>query len=383
MRTFNRHFVDLYPNWRDNRPQSYRLHVFDSASPLVVTYACGQNQAVAHFDDALREEAAGIWASERDYSLMSRVSFAIASHLSCLVVEKWDIFDPEDIMAEYDDIYDSPSPDTRQAIPDISSVPLYDELGNIVWFYDDAGNRIPRRSAVPAYPRTWCPVLLDLEKVNTLFSGTPIDNDEVDVGNDRPFLAAPTPYEAYPLFFSKNIGNVQAKGAVSQFRPLLNDLNNRLRDPSDTLLANIDSDGINLTCVEDANSQIYSNISHRIRYRPNEYLAVKGIVTGAAASADVSSAKGKTAGKKLVELCNVSLPHSRIGALLDNDNIDLSLRCENIYSVRIGALKDEFRNGASIHDEIVVKLANMWSDPSVLRPLRETLIVFRPEVCDL
>ena len=67
-----------YESWWESAPQSYRHPLLTGRTPAAVTLKYGQNREVCK--PFSTQTDAKLWARECDYSKLSRIAFALATH---------------------------------------------------------------------------------------------------------------------------------------------------------------------------------------------------------------------------------------------------------------------------------------------------------------
>ncbi|KAI5995892.1 hypothetical protein EDD15DRAFT_2195367 [Pisolithus albus] len=374
LRRLHQGFRTSWHAWVAAAPHSWKQDTFlTQNSPVGITLRYGQNQPVmvTRSLDADRLN----WDRDRNYSNIRQVSFSLATHISYLDVHHWRTIPEESITRVNPVLYDKPDDDPSRLPVDLHDLPLLDDDGFEINIYNEAGYRVPRRS-----PSTFdtCGALLDLRRVHELYQG-----DEDAYGH----VQNEVPYTVYPLAFTGNLGNVKASGIMPKFAGRVAQIDkgiSRHREDVDTPELEYDPDDDHLPlhrrspALHGISSQIYNSLSHRVRTEAKFHVVQLGMVTSALAGTTATTVSGRRHWNRRVEFCDHGLPHLRYAEKVSGDGQPQTLRFENTYVLDVSKLRPEFRNGSSIYDRVICPLLKTWSHPSIVSPIRDVLVAFRP-----
>jgi hypothetical protein len=240
-----------------------------------------------------------------------------------------------------------------------------------------------------------CGALLNLHSVHELFRSE--DDAHGNAHNKAPF-------DIYPLACTKTLGNIQSRSIMSHFLPHLTRIDNSVRPP----LIDGDEDGEDIdvdvrvhgaSILHGINSQVYNELSHRVRNEAKFHPVQLGMISAALSGTVAKGIASRRRWTQRLDQCNDSLPHERFNAKVSGNNQPQALRFENTYTLDVYRMKDRFRNGrlvscttvfifdphsdqlsSDIYDHVITPLLKTWSHPTVLSPIRDTIVVFKPDV---
>ncbi|KAG1721838.1 hypothetical protein EDB19DRAFT_1917044 [Suillus lakei] len=358
-------------DWADLIPLEWKEDGFlADHAPVGVTIRYGQNQPLI-INGALDVERRN-WDDDRNYSYIRQFTFSLATHMSYLDVQEWrNVLNNQ--RNEDDILYDKPNNDPMRAEVNLEELPLLDEEGFEVNVYNEQGFRVPRRAPVQF---STCGALLNLHSVHELFR-----SEEDAHGN----IHNKAPFDIYPLACTKTLGNIQSRGIMSNFLPHLTRIDNAVRPP----LIDGDEDGEDDVDVDvrvhgssvlhGINCQVYNELSHRVRDEAKFHPVQLGMISAALSGTATKTVASRRRWTQRLQQCNHSLPHERFNDKVSGNNQPQALRFENTYTLDVYRMKEEFRNGSDIYDHIITPLLKTWSHPTVLSPIRDTIVVFKPD----
>ncbi|KAI9430768.1 hypothetical protein H4582DRAFT_2103578 [Lactarius indigo] len=375
-----------YKDWVEKAPDSWKLDGFlKRHSPIVVTSRYGQNAAIALAGN--EDNEAESWDTERDYSKISYVTFALATSIECFHIHEWETIATETIREKYGaNIYDKQDKRGRQRVK-IETCPMVNEDGDKVAIFDRDGKRIPRRRALVDPDEPDCGVLMNLEKIHSLFN--PDQGYSADA--DKLFGQDLTKYDiinvdVYPLGFLRTAGNVQASGIPPCFYRAIAEINKSVCKEEDESSSESSwegsEEGGNMrsrggrSAVKPVSSQFYNYISHRVATRAGRLDSQQGTVTAALAGAFAQTDKEKATAKKKQAYCDQALPSDRFHTRIDRKDCPTCCRAELVYSVDVRALRSP--SGKFIFKKIIVPLARVWRQPDVRKVIKQHIIVLKP-----
>ncbi|KAI1782289.1 hypothetical protein LXA43DRAFT_1104341 [Ganoderma leucocontextum] len=246
-----------YDSWITEAPSYYRATMCGACVPVAFSSKHGQNRLID--GDAPRDLQRNFWARAVDHRYLSVYKVALALHIQCSEVGRWDPISSEEIIDNYgDELYDSSNPNSRSRINLDEFPDLFDDLHNEIPIYTPAGFPIPRRAAiVPDDGPSFCALLPYLPKSRSLFSSSSTlsvhDDDDEDAlevedaldfnsnfGDDNDLAPAcpshPTSHhdvalQVYPTAFIPSLGNWQSKGIIDPLVPLIRDITGGVKEP--------------------------------------------------------------------------------------------------------------------------------------------------------
>lgn len=249
----------------------------------------------------------------------------------CLKISQWRPKNPAAILQKHGRIYSSPDPDTRVEVEDLCTYPLEDENGKAIPIYTDDGIRIGRQIPMAYSTDKPCGLLLKLQDLHDLF----VSQDD-ELGNET----EPIRYEVYPQAFLRSHGHFQANGLMSGFRPIIDNINLKLRSGLDA-----EDEAHYPDALKGIACQGYNEAMHRIRPLAKFHDVQLGHITAAAAGTHASLDKDKLAGERCYRKCIPDLPHQRFAKKIDTPGLKRELRVENVYTLNVLAMAPNFRNG--------------------------------------
>ncbi|KAG2080366.1 hypothetical protein BD769DRAFT_1685099 [Suillus cothurnatus] len=315
--------------------------------PISVACRYGQNQPIASNDQhALRVEARN-WHHERDYTDIRYLSMAVATHISCMIVEDWVEVPINDILSIHDVVYNSPDPDIRRPV-DLHSLPLRErETKKEINIYNEEGRRIPRFYGRSRVDGPKCGLLVNLETIPQLFSSYVTHDEHLDLDADILDLDEEqgAKIKVYPQAFLRKFGHLQSDSILPHFKTFIRKVQaniargrrgrDRMDDSDDD--DDDDDDVVNRNLIPPAiiatGCQFYNEVSHRIRPNAGLHEVQQGRITSALSGA-YARGTGKHVHSAIMHNCRLSLPHQRYNNAIKLDNVPRDLRLENIYMVK-------------------------------------------------
>jgi hypothetical protein len=262
----------------------------------------------------------------------------------------------DEILAEHDNIYDSPNPVTRTLIEDLASYPMEDNLQEENKIYAEDGKQILRRTPI------WlngnedppvCPPLVNLRTIGQFFQDTDIlhhsSDDEGEFSRPKEFTDD-VKCTLYPQAYLKRYGQVQADGVSPYFLAAIKAINSAVGDTGAYQVSDDDdaepySEQYRLDPLKSHSCQIYKSVAHKLMERAGGLDAVKGDITGALAGSYARTGRTKAIAQKMLHACQTNLPHDRARRRLLPGNDRKSLRVENVYILYIQQMKRPYRKG--------------------------------------
>ncbi|KAI0323771.1 hypothetical protein GY45DRAFT_1376073 [Cubamyces sp. BRFM 1775] len=374
---------EWYPWWWDNAPEEYKDAIPPGRVPVAVVVKYGQNRKIC-IDTSKRLDAES-WSLQWDFSKLSRVAMAIATHYGATPVASWEERGVDDILARDEVLYTTSDVATREAIESLDEYDLLDADGVEIPIFNAEGRRIPRRLAIFDEPYTPCGILQDLSKVPSLFetgsgdidattfeietseSGRAILAEEVQVAGLICPHDTPT-YYLYPLFYSQNVGQWQASGIIAPLSSHVTKLNHDIAQHDH-----------HASAVVPVKSQCYNTLSHYTRESARDHIAQRGILTGAAGGSWADDNKTTNTATYLRGTCDQRDPHEHLADQVSRAD-DTHLRLENVYLFHMQRMAPKYRDGAQFYESVVFPLAQACRQPNVLASIKATSIVFKPDI---
>lgn len=269
-------------------------------------------------------------------------------HCSYLDVEEWHDVPEDNLLDAHEVLYDKPDTDESREQVDVRNLPLFDDDGCEVNVYSEEGLRVPRR--IPTLFRN-CGALLNLRSVHDLFASE--DNNEENARNSVPFYV-------YPVAFTKDIGNVQSHGLMTNFNRRFTLIDNAMRPhlPNDDEDENnsIAGDGpgpdgednpprLGSSVLHGINCQVYNELSHRVRDEAKFHPVQLGMISTAMAGTTAKKITAQRRWQHRLDQCNVGLPHERFVNKVSGNDQPQALRFENTYTLDVHRLSNDRQNG--------------------------------------
>ncbi|KIN94304.1 hypothetical protein M404DRAFT_940888 [Pisolithus tinctorius Marx 270] len=105
-----------------------------------------------------------------------------------------------------------------------------------------------------------------------------------------------------------------------------------------------------------------------------------GKITAAMTGSAATSFTGRSRWVSASDFCNRALPHQDFVDKVDGDDQPQTLRFENTYVLDVSRLDVAHRSGRYVYNHIVTPLLRAWAHPSVIQPIRDTVVAFRPNI---
>ncbi len=270
-------------------------------------------------------------------------------------------------------MYTTPDEDTREQVLDLEELPLLDEKMQEIPIFTLEGKRIRRRIAQLLVDDSGiarpCGLLQDLSLVHTLFDrATAPANRRGDDDYADPAADDPVALWLYPHFFSSQYGQWQADGVMNPALPFLNTINQTLRA----------HEGVGM-CIEPVRSQCYNTYAHETRASARLHVAQRGMLTATIGGAWEGNQKGARTAKNLFEQSDWSMPHERLEAQTDKV-ANTFLRLEEEFVFHITRFADEHQTGRAFFAQAIQPLVNSGKHNEVLKHLKTTMVVLKPQV---
>ncbi|KAG1772198.1 hypothetical protein EV702DRAFT_1048672 [Suillus placidus] len=361
----NRLMIDQYDKFVANAPADW----------LKDGWLQQHNQPIVSNDNHAHHVEAQNWNLERDYANVRYLSMAVATHISCEVVQGWVEVPVNEILSVHDVIYNSLDLDVRQPM-DLPSLPLH-EPGTQREI--EEGRHIPRFIGRTCINSPKCGILINLETIPQLFSSyvahdehLNLDADILDVKDgEGPSI------NVYPQAFLRKYGHLQSSSILPHFktfvkkvqalitrqqrRPRVDDNDDADDEADDEDDENEETNLIDTKQLAPAiiasGCQFYNEISHRVRPNAGLHEVQQGRVTSALSGA-YAQRSGKHVHTAIICHCGLNLPHEHYNNAIKMEKVPRDL---------------------SIYLDIIIPLARAWSRPHVSNNLHPHLSIFVPE----
>ncbi|KAH9845958.1 hypothetical protein C2E23DRAFT_716408, partial [Lenzites betulinus] len=376
--------VRLYPSWWAKAPASYKHPLLEGRVPAAVVLKYGQDRHVCNPPTAAND--AELWHRSCDFSKLSRVAFALATHYRVSPVQSWNAIDPQTIVNAHPVIYTTADPETREVVEDLANYPLHDGDEREIQVFGPSGRRIPRHSVTYFDPYEPCAVLQNLGVVSQLFASQPTHNniwtydedgaivrDRGPANQDEGEVDAmldgidPPSVHLYPMGFTRH-GQWQANGVIDPLRRHISAISRSLKQHEGGSAA-----------VEGIKSQCYNNIAHYTRHSARHHIAQRGVLTGTTGGAWAKTNKARATATALFASCSLSNPHTDLCGQLERAD-QTFLRFENVYTVHLQRLDPDNCTGRQLYLKVMMPLSSACAHPTVLDAIKATSKVFRPGV---
>lgn len=404
-----------WPGWVRASPLHWRDDKFIVLnSPLSAMIRYGQDEVVG--DMATLHEDAASWDRERDTRHCRSMWVALATHLRCDLlshsmftvltlasvdsakkVDRW-VNIPDEDLEHHGPLYDRWTSIDRQPV-DLATLPVLDEDGEEIPVFEESGRQIPRREAHTLDTRPPCGVLVDLANIRDFFDDPRgIDYMAEAQGSPAPAVIV----NAYRQGFLHSAGHVQVNAVPYPMVPLIADINASVA--IDAAAQDDDEDDedhvpLPLSAVSPVDCQMYNAVMHRVRGTASTHDAQRGDITAALAGSYSQGVTQKRTATRLIDSCNVRLPHENFRQIISHNGLEVGLRMECVHHIELTKLRDDRQSGAYVNPPIscftitddgrhcrciyvyiIVPIANTWSHPHLFSYLKDHIIVFRPRV---
>ena len=259
-------------------------------------------------------------------------------HSVCSVIY-WQEHDVYDILSSYDGrIYDSSNLETRHVVSaeDLNELELVDDKDNEIPIYTKDGYKLPHCLAAFDKNAPSHGVLVNLHNLRVLFPS----NDEYDnlFNEEAQFLT--TKYYVYPQAGLVTVGHFQADSLVHAFRPLLEDLNNKIMEHIDMQDIGTLKPIVGIAC------QAYNVVMHATCGRSAQHHDTqKGLITSTLAGVWASTYKTEQAAEHLRNKCSQGYPHEDFRQKISRNEISHNLHLENVFTIDVQSLPDDMQDG--------------------------------------
>jgi hypothetical protein len=214
-------------------------------------------------------------------------------------------------------------------------------------------------------------VLVDLKSVAALFEDLDepgdLEDDWMldDEGEVEPKPKRISNVSVYPQAFLRDYGHVQAKCGLNVTKPAIKAINRRFQEepiPEDDEEEDDteawgrqqeDEDGDSVEgmrsrpqpVVTATSAQMYNDILHRLATHAGALDVQKGKLTAALAGSYASGPKHVKTAETLQRYCDAKFPHDRFKERIRHADLPRSLRIESVYTINMGQLSEDARNG--------------------------------------
>jgi hypothetical protein len=217
-------------------------------------------------------------------------------------------------------------------LQELRNLPIEDDSGHEVPLYTADGFQVKRR--LGRFGNTPpLGVLINIATIDDLFKPNHADTTVYRHGNPGP--KKNPQLSVYPQAGLRSAGHFQASGLMTSFYPLIEAMNELLRDGEDARFP-----------VKGVACQGYNNVMHTTRgYGVQHHEAQQGLVTAAIGGQFACDQKGRAKCDTFSKSCNRALPHRIFDRKISNNAIKRDLRLENVYVIDMTAMREVDRSG--------------------------------------
>jgi hypothetical protein len=228
------------------------------------------------------------------------------------------------------------------SLDDLDNMEIMDAEGREIPIYSEDGYQIQHRLGQFKKSQEPHGVLLDLSRIQELFSP---DFDDDDFLGGVPGCVSPS-VSVYPQAGLRTAGHYQVDGLMTKFYPMIEQVNRpivverREEDGDDEV------DPSPHSPITGISSQGYNAVMHSTRGCSNQHHEAQlGMITNTLAGAWATSDSNKRIANGLKQRCEQILPHQTYAEKIQNREILRDLRLENVYFFNIQALPSMMQNG--------------------------------------
>lgn len=251
--------------------------------------------------------------------------------------DRWQSIPIPDLNRRNAPMYDSWDTDHRAPV-NLTTLDLIDDDGNEIQVFDKEGMRVRRRSPIFDGPPEPCALLVNLNGIREFFE------DPSNVEYDPDFEGrTPTPISvnAYRQSGFKAAGHIQVNAIPLPMVDIISNINATVASTfgEDDGSAD-DEDRSPFQCaVRGVDCQFYNAVMHRVRGTADTHDAQRGDVTAALSGSYAQGISQRRTATRLLEACNVRLPHQHFNHLINHTDLDTRLRVETVIHVDIKKLR--------------------------------------------
>ncbi|TCD63806.1 hypothetical protein EIP91_004928 [Steccherinum ochraceum] len=381
-----------FPDWLTWVAPSDRIPEWKNCLLIGCATCFGQNAPV-HLGVDTHDEEMMQWDADKPWNHIGIYAYDLSYQMLARQVRTWVRRSDDDLLDAVDGgpLYDHHHPDHRNLVILPTETPLWDQQGHAIDFFNEDGFVVPRALPVweadmnpgPDHPVKDLGVLANLNNTSFLYdavSVTLLNADGTPQDDNSDISITPS---VYPLGFSKCYGHVQANDAFAPFRPFINQLEHQLVDHQHAPTMELFNSGGHV--IRATSSQVYNAAMHRIRESQTSHVVQRGVTTSTCAGVftrgHTAMTKEKRVARRLVHNLDTGMPYYVWERQIDSvQNLNVSVRCEQSFVVRLDYLRPEHRTGGAIFRDIIGPLVRFYGHGSVRRPLRQSLVVFKQGV---
>jgi hypothetical protein len=227
------------------------------------------------------------------------------------------------------------------SLADLEDMEVTDDEGREIPIYSEDGYQIQRRLGRFKKRQEAHGVLLDLSRIQELFSPD-LDENFLD---GVPGRVSPS-VSVYPQAGLRTAGHYQADGLMTKFYQMMERINQPI------IVARREEDGDDEVDpsphapITGISSQGYNAVMHSTRGSSNQHHEAQlGMITNTLAGGWATSDSNKRVAKGLKQQCEHKLPHQTYAEKIENREILHDLRLENVYFFDLQALPSTMQNG--------------------------------------
>ncbi|KAF8342353.1 uncharacterized protein EI90DRAFT_3011842 [Cantharellus anzutake] len=386
------------PTWTDDT-------WFTNSTPLVVTIKYGQDLPL---DMVNLEETSTTWNHNFSFQHISRWSIALATHIVVPSIVDTEVLDPQAILEEFGTVFD----EHGQVIEDLEHFDLEDEDGEPIPIFDSQGAQIDRKEELFREKATPGGLLFRLNSASHMFDrvyGNPRQSD--------PYRSESVKTHTYPQAFLTDYGHVQANSVFPEFHKAAQLINQALLAP------NVEDDNNNpptpmpslatlhvmeplpsgwktrmtrMTLMINTLNMKFLLNSQAIQLSQSRGFFSKAIIYFSIvllAALEVLRqcmfAQGRAEEQRAAQAeayVSRQMPYERMRQkLLTNSHQadqrpPTDLRLENNWVLNFTAIPADRRTGRHVMEQIIKPLLATWSNPGVVRKLKQHTIILAPGV---
>ncbi|KAF7973291.1 hypothetical protein HWV62_15669 [Athelia sp. TMB] len=382
---FNRVFVREWSQWVADAPALWKIDGFlESHTPITGVSRYGQDQRIA--DRATMVADALAWSAERDGTKIRFLHVAIATKIGVTKMGAWQDCSPQEQNPAGLPVYDSADTRNRRLV-DLPTHPISDEEGFEIPLHREDGTRLKRRTGMTTPNQQSSSVLVNLDNIRDLYVDPDTFSFESDMSDSDNEPSSRPGVHAYRQSCFQSVGHTQATALPVPVQNIVNRINDLVAvDLSGPESGGDDDDDDDdyvrdpSTAVVGTCTQMYNTFMHRARPTAREHDAQRGMVTAALSGSYAQGIAHKRKASKMKSDCDDLLPQARFERRTGNGNLDTSLRVEIVVRIEVNKLKPEVQSGGEIYKQIIIPLAESWSEGPAFRELKKHLFILCPGI---
>jgi hypothetical protein len=177
-------------------------------------------------------------------------------------------------------------------------------------------------------------------------------------------------HSEYPIGFMRNCGNIQTNSPLPYLRPILNEINDAIRDENAP------------DPVWNPHSQGYGEHFHFQNNVTKSNDLARGDLTAIYAGAHFPSTTpaGIKCARILRSVRDSGLPYTAFERKLESAGENIGMRIEPTLHIDLDCIAPRFRTGTFIYTNILMKASGGWATPENCSRIIDAMVIFKPGV---